>query len=92
MLDLHDLGRGRGGMAEALARITVPALVIGISSDTLYPPYQQRQIHEALVDQGGASTYVEVQSPHGHDGFLIEADQVGTAVAELLATVDKSEV
>jgi homoserine O-acetyltransferase len=91
-MDLHDLGRGRGGMAAALARITVPALVIGISSDTLYPPYQQREIHEALVGQGGSSTYVEVQSPHGHDGFLIEAEQVGDAIATLLATVEKAEL
>ncbi len=91
-MDLHDLGRGRGGMVEALARITAPTLVVGIDSDTLYPAYQQRQIHEALLDQGTPSTHVEVKSPHGHDGFLIESDQVGSAIATMLATVDKSEV
>ncbi|MEX2659036.1 MAG: homoserine O-acetyltransferase [Acidimicrobiales bacterium] len=91
-MDLHDLGRGRGGLEEALDRITATTLVVGISSDTLYPTYQQRQIHEALVAQGSPSTYVEVESPHGHDGFLIEVDQVGAAVSTLLATIDKSEV
>jgi homoserine O-acetyltransferase len=65
---------------------------MGIDSDTLYPTYQQRRVHDLLTAGGTPSTYVEVESPHGHDGFLIEADQVGTAIAELLATVDKSEV
>jgi homoserine O-acetyltransferase len=91
-MDLHDLGRGRGGMAGALARITAPTLVMGIDSDTLYPTYQQRQVHDLLAAGGTPSTYVEVESPHGHDGFLIESEQVGTAIADLLATVDKSEV
>ncbi len=91
-MDLHDLGRGRGGMAGALARITAPTLVMGIDSDTLYPTYQQRQVHDLLGAGGTPSTYVEVESPHGHDGFLIESEQVGTAIADLLATVDKSEV
>lgn len=91
-MDLHDLSRGRGGMAEALARIVAPTLVVGIDSDTLYPPYQQRQIHEALAGAGTPSTYVEVESPHGHDGFLIEVDQVGDALAAFLSDVEKAEV
>ena len=43
-MDLHDVGRGRGGLESAMARIRVPTLVIGIWSDILYPSYQQRQI------------------------------------------------
>jgi homoserine O-acetyltransferase len=91
-MDLHDLARGRGGLEAALARVTAPTLVVGIDSDTLYPPYQQRQIDAILRANGTPSAYVEVASPHGHDGFLIESDQVGAAVAELLANVEKSEV
>jgi homoserine O-acetyltransferase len=83
-MDLHDVGRGRGGIDVAMARIQVPSLVLGIWSDMLYPEYQQRQIH-ALLSRGAASTYVGIDSPHGHDAFLIDVDQVGGALARFLS-------
>ena len=89
--DLHDVARGRGGMEEAMARISVPTLVMGISSDALYPSYQQCQIHDLLQARGGESEYVEIDSPHGHDGFLIDLDQVGSALSRFLSDVDKSQ-
>ena len=55
-----------------MARISSPALVMGISSDILYPSYQQRQIDEVLRSNGTESTYVEIDSPHGHDAFLLD--------------------
>src|SRR4051794_16208154 len=76
-MDLHDVGRGRGGVRSAIARIAVPTLTIGIWSDMLYPSYQQRQISDMLASLGTDSEYVEVDSPHGHDAFLINVDQVG---------------
>jgi homoserine O-acetyltransferase/O-succinyltransferase len=90
-MDLHDIGRGRGGIRAALERISVPVLSMGISSDSLYPLYQQRQIVEVLVANGIEATCVEIDSPHGHDGFLIEVDQVGAAIAEFLSDVEKSD-
>jgi homoserine O-acetyltransferase len=89
-MDLHDLARGRGGMREALARISVPALVVGISSDSLYPTYQQRQVCEALDAQGTPNEYVEIDSRHGHDSFLIDLDQLGPPLARFLSDVDKA--
>ena len=76
-MDLHDVGRGRGGLDAAMARIKVPTLAIGIWSDMLYPSYQQKQIREVLHGNGTPAEYVEIDSPHGHDGFLIDLDQVG---------------
>lgn len=67
-----------------MARVTAPALVMGISSDILYPTYQQRQIHDLLVSIGRTSEYVEIDSPHGHDGFLIDLDQVGPPISRFL--------
>ena len=84
-MDLHDLGRGRGGLTAAMKRITVPSLTMGIWSDVLYPSYQQRQIHELLRGNGTQAEYVEIDSPHGHDAFLIEFDQVGAALEKFLA-------
>jgi len=88
-MDLHDVGRGRGGVHAGLARIKAPTLLMGISSDMLYPTYQQRQIHDLLLRAGTQSQYLEVDSPHGHDSFLIDLDQVGPPVAEFLQAVAK---
>ena len=90
-MDLHDIGRGRGGVEAAAARITCPAFVAGISSDILYPTYQQRQIVDLLAANGTPAEYLEIDSPHGHDGFLIEPDKLGPPLAEFLATVEKDE-
>ena len=87
-MDLHDVGRGRVSLERAMARITMPALTIGISSDILYPTYQQKQIHELLQKQGTRSSYVEVDSPHGHDAFLINLDQVGAPIKAFLESLD----
>ena len=83
-MDLHDVARGRGELRNAVARITAPVLSIGISSDILYPTYQQKQIRDMINEVGGSCEYVEIDSPHGHDAFLINLDQVGKPIAEFL--------
>ena len=83
-MDLHDVARGRGGLQRAMARITAPTLAIGISSDILYPTYQQRHIAAVLGAQGVRSEYVEIDSPHGHDAFLIDLAQVGAPITRWL--------
>jgi homoserine O-acetyltransferase len=86
-MDLHDIGRGRSGLGAAISRVTSPALVMGISSDILYPTYQQRQIHELLLSEGTKSDYVEIDSPHGHDAFLINLDQVAPPIQQFLESL-----
>ena len=83
-MDLHDIARGRGTLDNAMSRIKAPTLVLGISSDILYPTYQQKQIHSMLTEKGVDSTYVEIDSPHGHDAFLINFDQVGAPIRAFL--------
>lgn len=75
-LDTHHVGRGRGGAAAALQNLAVPALVVSIDSDVLIPPVEQRFLAENLPN----ATYLELKSPFGHDGFLIETEAVGRAV------------
>ena len=87
-MDLHDVGRARGGVVAAMARIRVPVLSVGIWSDFLYPEYQQHQIQEMVVRAGGKAEYVRIESAHGHDAFLIDLDQVGTALRNFLARID----
>jgi homoserine O-acetyltransferase len=77
-MDAHDVGRGRGGWREALAAVRVPALVVSIDSDVLYPPVEQEELAAGLP-LGRLAT---LRSPHGHDAFLIEAAAVNALVAE----------
>ena len=83
-MDLHDVARGRGSVQNAISRIAVPTLSVGISSDILYPTYQQKHIRDMINGVGGKCEYVEIESPHGHDAFLINLDQLGRPVKDFL--------
>ncbi|MEM8922141.1 MAG: homoserine O-acetyltransferase [Actinomycetota bacterium] len=89
VMDLHDVGRGRGGAAAALARIKAPSLVASIDSDILYTPRQQHELRDLLVAGGVDVTYDELVSDHGHDGFLLEFDQLEPMVGDFLTTQAK---
>ncbi|HUW04520.1 MAG TPA: homoserine O-acetyltransferase [Acidimicrobiales bacterium] len=88
-MDLHDLARSRGGMQRAVHRIEAPLLSIGVSSDNLYPAYQSRQIAESVEEGGGRSRYVELESPHGHDAFLIEHAQLAPTLSGFLDEIQE---
>ena len=90
-MDLHDVGRGRGGIDAALRRIRVPTLVMSLSSDGLYPPQQQEFLRDAFAAHGTPCQYVPIDSVNGHDGFLLETDQVGPPLAAFLADVEKHD-
>ena len=81
-MNTHDIGRGRGGIAAALDRVTAPTLVAGISTDRLYPLRLQSELAQLIPT---CESLDVVDSPYGHDGFLIETE----AVAKLIgATLD----
>jgi len=79
-MDLFDLleDKGTGPLVE---RILCPALVIGVTTDVLFPVWQQRELAEALTKRRVAVTYVELDAAYGHDAFLIERERVGGALA-----------
>ena len=83
-MDLHDVARGRGGLAPAMRRVTARTLAMGISSDILYPAYQQRHIRDLVAANGVPAEYAEIDSPHGHDAFLIDTSQVGDPLRKFL--------
>ena len=85
-LNRHDLGRGRGGMNAALGNSTVPTMVCGIDTDILYPYHQQEHLSRNLGTFLGLS---QITSPTGHDGFLIEARQMGNVLEKFLVTAEK---
>lgn len=69
-MDSHDIGRERGGLAEAARLITARTLVIGVRSDVLFPTVHVQATAEAITRGGGSARYWELNSPHGHDAFL----------------------
>ncbi|ROQ41353.1 homoserine O-acetyltransferase [Frondihabitans sp. PhB188] len=82
-MNSHDLGRDRGGVTAALARVTATSLVLGIDTDRLFPPHDQELIAAGLR-QTAATDAVILPSEFGHDGFLIENELVGTHLRALL--------
>ena len=83
-MDLHDIGRGRGGLEAALGRIKAPTLTVSIDSDILYPAYQQELIQSLLTNNDPRNAHKEIQSVEGHDGFLIEVVAVGRHISDFL--------
>jgi homoserine O-acetyltransferase len=79
----HDVGRGRGGIARALAGVRADVTVAGIASDRLYPLEQQQELHRLIP---GSRPVVVIESASGHDGFLLELGQVGEVVAAALGS------
>ncbi len=73
----HDVGRNRGGVAEALGRVTAETFVAGISTDRLYPLRLQHELSEMLP---GRPDVAVIASVDGHDGFLTESEAVGKFV------------
>jgi homoserine O-acetyltransferase len=77
----YDIGRGRGGAARALGGVRAPVSVAGITSDRLYPLELQRELAHMLP---GDPPVTVVESFSGHDGFLLEVEQVGSVVRSAL--------
>jgi homoserine O-acetyltransferase len=87
-MSLFDLGRSRGGFERALGRIHQPLTVVGVASDRLFPLEQQRQIASLAP---GAGPLRVIDSLHGHDGFLVEADQLGRIVREAITAQNRGD-
>ncbi len=87
-MDTHDLGRDRGEIEEVLWSIRQAALVVAIRSDILYPPAEQEVLAAAMP--GAHLAWLD--SEHGHDGFLIEAEALNDLVhAFRVAAEDRVE-
>ncbi|WP_416263648.1 homoserine O-acetyltransferase MetX [Curtobacterium flaccumfaciens pv. flaccumfaciens] len=83
-MDSHDVGAGRGGVSAALGLVTARTLVVGISSDRLFPVEDQHRIAAGVPDALDGDSAAVIESEFGHDGFLIEHEQVGAHLRRLL--------
>ncbi len=78
--DTHDIGRGRGGVDKVLGSISCPTIVVGISTDIIFTPAEMRSLAAKIP---GAS-YREIDSPYGHDGFLVEHGQLNSILTPFI--------
>jgi homoserine O-acetyltransferase/O-succinyltransferase len=79
-MDMYDVSEGYPSLEAALRRLRSKALFIGIRSDFLFPAARVRWLADLARSLGGESTYVELDSPHGHDAFLKEWEQMTNAL------------
>ena len=75
----NNLGRGRGGVEAALSTIKAKCQVICIDSDCLFPPKTMKKIAQAIP----GAEYFEIQSAFGHDGFLLENEQLSAIIKNI---------
>lgn len=80
-VDSHNIARGRGSVEEALRSIRSKALVVAITSDILFPPSD----HDVMVENIPSVEYRLINSPFGHDGFLVEYEQLDAIIKEFMS-------
>lgn len=79
-MNSHDIGRGRGGVGPALARIRARTLIASIDTDRLFLPRDSEELAARIT----GSRHVQISSLRGHDAFLVDAPVLTVALQELL--------
>lgn len=77
-VDSHNIGRNRGGNENALSLVKAKTVVIGIDSDALFPVSEQKYIARNI----NGAVYEEISSKYGHDGFLLESEQIAAIISK----------
>lgn len=86
-MDSHDMGRHRGDYFDVLRSIECPVLITSISSDVLYPVQEQFELAQYIPN----SQHHMVESPEGHDGFLLEGKKIGMLIRGFLGQMEYEE-
>jgi homoserine O-acetyltransferase len=88
MMDSHNVGRGNPSIKHALSQISARTLVIGIDTDILFPAKEQKFLAEHIPE----ARYREITSLYGHDGFLVEFDQLDSILKKFYYENETSSV
>ena len=81
---LYDVGAGYASQEEAYSRIEADVLLVGISSDWLFPAAEVKAAAEDANRAGASASYEEIESLNGHDSFLKDWDELRAAVRPFL--------
>ena len=83
--DLFDLAEHGGSLAAGFSRLKLDrALVIGVSTDILFPLHQQRQLAEGIKNACENTTLVELDCIRGHDSFLVDMDAFRPVICQFM--------
>ena len=88
-MDYFDLAGAHGSLVAAFEKVRAEMLVISISSDWLFPTRQAKEIVRALKACGVPTTFLELDSSHGHDAFLLPSEQQAAMIAAFLENVQR---
>ena len=86
-LDQFDLDHAYGSLENAFAPVLAESLIVGFTSDWLFPPEQNRQIAQALLRAGKRASYAELATDLGHDSFLLESEELYALIRGFLERV-----
>ncbi|WP_372755489.1 homoserine O-acetyltransferase [Labilibaculum sp.] len=87
IMDSHDMGRGRKSVEAALSEIEARTLVIGVNSDQIFPIQEQKFIADKISN----AKFLEINSIYGHDGFLLEQEQLSKVLKAFLTEKENNE-
>jgi homoserine O-acetyltransferase len=85
--DYYDLKNGHGSLKESFAKAQCRFLVISFASDWLFTPEQSKTIVNALVANGKDVSFCDINSPYGHDAFLLETETLGSFISGFLDSI-----
>jgi homoserine O-acetyltransferase len=88
-MDYFDLTRAYGPLKEAMARVAARCLFVSYSSDWLFPTAQSQEMVRALLSNGKDVSFIEIDSPYGHDAFLVEAEKLTRILSGFLSGVGR---
>ncbi len=88
-MDYFDVTRTYGPLRTAFADLTARFLVISYSSDWHFPTAQSRELVRALISAGRDVSFVDIESPYGHDAFLIEEGRLTRIVGAFLRGLEQ---
>lgn len=77
-MDSHHVGRNRGGVQKALVHLQARCLFVGVDTDILFPVEEQRWLQAQVT----GSSFAQLHSNYGHDGFLMEVVQLTEAISQ----------
>ncbi len=83
-LDQFDLATAYGSLERAFASVECETLVVGFTSDWLFPPEQNRVLALSLLRAGKRASYAELSTDLGHDSFLLESEELYALVRGFL--------
>ncbi|MFZ1984275.1 MAG: homoserine O-acetyltransferase [Desulfatitalea sp.] len=88
-MDYFDISRSYGPLKEAFAQVAARCLFVSYSSDWLFPTSQTKEMVRALLCNGKPVSFIEIDSPYGHDAFLVEEEKLARMISGFLTGVNQ---